>query len=42
MKGLRLTPRGEALRDYLEAVACLACIGAAVAAFFAIVSMIGY
>jgi hypothetical protein len=41
MKGLRLTARGEAVRDYLEGLACLAAIGIAVASFYSIATLIG-
>lgn len=46
MKGqqapLRLTARGEAVRENLEILACLVAIAAGIAATFAIFTMIGH
>jgi len=39
---LRLTARGEAVRDYLEAALSIAAIAAGIAAFTLTLKMIGY
>jgi hypothetical protein len=39
---LRLTARGEAVRDYLEALAAVGSIAAGITATLAILKMIGY
>jgi hypothetical protein len=42
MKGLRLTARGEAVRDYLLAAAAVTCIAVGLISATCILKMIGF